>query len=57
MHYEEGKTYDFTFTDGSARRLRYDGFDDRDMKTIWRDVNTNEVLHLLPTVQSHVRVD
>ncbi|CAN5354139.1 hypothetical protein BH09PSE6_BH09PSE6_24110 [soil metagenome] len=56
MHYDEGKTYDFTFTDGTARRLRYEGFD-QGMKTIWRDVNTGEVTNLLPTVQSHTRID
>lgn len=55
MNWEEKAVYEFRFSDGSTRVLRYDGLG-RSMQPIWVDPLTSLPVHPLPTFVSYRRV-
>ncbi len=56
MNLVQWKTYEFVFSDGATRRLKYEGFGNS-MQLIWRDPLTDEVVHPLPPYTSRKQVD
>jgi hypothetical protein len=55
MSFEEGKTYEFTLSDGQTLTLRFQGFGAY-MRQIWLEPATGATTHQLPPYKSYREV-
>lgn len=47
MSFQQGQTYEFTFSDGTVRQLRFDGFGEW-MQTVWFEPSTQATINQVP---------
>jgi hypothetical protein len=56
MNAEQGRLYEFTWSDGSTTTLRFDGHGEW-MKPIWVEPVSGEIINLLPPYISYKSID